>query len=1434
MANQTILWTALPNGFSPDGNSLRISLLAAPRLELAGEGKLGDFPDFVDWPATLARSRFIVHYGANPDVVIAGNDFVGLTRIDDRLGLPDSNIWQTLFPKSTLVIGYFYRDLTNHSVLSYPAGDMDKLVRDLYSGLAASPTDQLPTAETFLTNPAWIRLLNVVARLDHQFTNEKNGLRDTRQQFAAFKNRMFDPPHSESDEVKMAAHLARFQLFHTPPSKPKLEKYQNAKPGDAKSFAEWQGYERAELPQPGDFKKKIDFHQMVAAMHQYPTLMRRLGLVIDLSVARDAFSSSPDALLWAEVKLPQGAPSAGSPRTHARLDANRFQAVPRVPAPDLRVRDGLLDLDKKTFALLQSDVDGATMKVTNFARTLLTLRDQADHRVDPVTKHPREVGAPAVRNAGLMLVQNKRADSLKQAIDRQDGFNTQAKAAQNPPPPPAPAPPPPNMNAEDLVRGYRIDIWEDVSKRWHSLCKREAIYDIADGAAVINVTEEEGTVKLAATTSPDQTSNPDIIWLDEALDSWTGWSLCAPPPGKTIHHRATKIDEHGNEVTVHDDPVEDAEAEVPPGLRLKPTFRAAAGSLPRLRYGRRYWLRARVVDLAGNSLELQPKDFGPEQSRDNAQSYFRYEPISAPAFALVKPTPATTEEPKEGESMERMAIRSFNEKPPMNTWPSIQRARRFAVAPRTTQREAEQHGVLDRAGAVDASFFAMLAAKDNSLQQENIKTAGPLAGGPPVETGYAVMTDGEELPYLPDPLAVRIAARIFDHPGFSPDQIITIPFYDGSEWPDALPFKIEIYEKPGDVPRFDSASRTLFIPLPKAVRATLRLSVAPTSEALKILGVWNWLTAAQQAQTVIVNGRPMTVEKLAHRGQHWMLTPWRNIELVHAVQRPLLTPDFKRFRVDRSYSETFAIPRFVATCSIASTDRIDLRAAWNEPRDNVQDSQLENVSRLDNAFSIKITDDKSYGDVHEYHLDSPDVVDVNGDFHEQRGKRKVHEFHDTRYRRIKYWLEGTTKFREFLPANLLTKTVGGQTQPTEERINVIGEEMTTWIPSSAPPPAPEVLYVLPTFGWVRSEDETSKKSWRRGGGLRVYLNRPWNVSGYGEMLAVVLPPANFPGDPNKEPPPTTLKKFVTQWGNDPIWLSPFVAGVAPKRNNFPLARTSRDPDGKWLPGFAPADEWEQPPGPFRSSLQPSELRTEANAPFVEIAPHDVFYDEERQLWYCDIEVTWGAAYFPFIRLALARYQPVSVDTAHLSNIVIADFMPLVPDRWLSVSGTRDARTKRVLVFGNTYEDSSGHREAHGQPGAAAVTPSSVVSVWLERLEPSLGEDFGWQRESRAIIQRDNEKASPGPITAGRLRAMDLVRHREFEALIDESLIDRVFITPTLWQGSVTLPESRDPGARYRLVIAEYEEYLVDDNKPYEAPATKKGRRLVFVEHIELQ
>jgi hypothetical protein len=38
----------------------------------------------------------------------------------------------------------------------------------------------------------------------------------------------------------------------------------------------------------------------------------------------------------------------------------------------------------------------------------------------------------------------------------------------------------------------------------------------------------------------------------------------------------------------------------------------------------------------------------------------------------------------------------------------------------------------------------------------------------------------------------------------------------------------------------------------------------------------------------------------------------------------------------------------------------------------------------------------------------------------------------------------------------------------------------------------------------------------------------------------------------------------------------------------------------------------------------------------------------------------GNAYFPFVRLALARFQPDSIPDAHLSRVILAEFIQLVP------------------------------------------------------------------------------------------------------------------------------------------------------------------------------
>jgi hypothetical protein len=1458
MAKQTILITALPNGFTDNRRSaLRISLLISPRLESDDDTTLASFPDFVDWPGTIAQSRFQLFFGNNPAVEVNGNSTTGNRRLDKSLGLPDPKAWAALFPADTRVKGYEFRDVSSHRVLSYETDLMNQTVRDLYSSLAVSASDRLPTPTELINQPVIATLGQILREHDRTFTDKK-GIRQVDKQFKALR---------EFRGRDLRANLARFELFHTPSArwKPRVDKLQ---PGETKRPAEWGGYDQSPIPAKHDFQSNRDFHRMVAAMNQYPVVLRRLGLVVDLIVPTSAFPLGT-AELSAEMVLPD--PSTvervfgASPTTNTLLDDSHFRSNPRPMSPQdggYQIKDGLLDLAGDTFGLLQADVDGSSLKLVNLVRTLMMLNDNEPTRKDPVTQIEREMGAPSLRNAGLMLVHKQRGKVLEDTVARQKGFNKAAMDRADAISKNKPAPKPPSMFTQDLIRGYRIDIWDDKSEKWHSLCERRSIYDIADGKVVIDLEREEGTVRLAATTSVDKSNNGDIIWLHEALVSWTGWGLCAPPPGKTIHHQTIAKDddgnnvkdEDGNDVIVHEDPVGDPEPEVPPEINMTTQFRSVKGSLPRLRYGRRYWIRARAVDLAGNSLAPQPKDFGPEQTKDHAEGYFRFDPISAPALALVNRGPQATEVPHEGESMERIAIRTYNDQPLQNTIPSTEHSRRFAVPSRTTQREAEHHGMFDQNGKVDSAFYSVLVKQDNSLPTEIIKMAGPL-DKTPVDTKFAVMTDGDDLPYLPDPVALTVAARIFDHPTFPSKKIINIPFYANTKWPKALPFKIEVYENPGDVPRYDEPTRTLLIPLPKAARATLRLSIQPDPKDLALMGVWNWLKETQRQQMIVVDGQSMTRQQFALNGQHWMITPWRNVELVHAVQRPLITPELDRFLLHtRRTGETAVEIGFQAPCSIASTDRLDLRAEWNEPHEeNIADILPDNRNRIDHAYSIKITDPRRFGGQPECLIvpHETDRIQVGNLIDRPFGAKK-HEFHDTRYRRIEYWLEGTTKFREFMPPGLLLK----KDEPTEENINVVGKRRVDWIKSSASPPAPEVLYVVPTFGWVRSSDKNTRNSWRRGGGLRVYLNRPWNASGYGEMLAVVMPGAGFHGDPEKSPAEKPAKNFVTQWGIDPIWVSANVSGIGPKLANFPLTRTKPDPDGKWLPKNAPLSEADQRAGNFKiTDLSHPDFPNTPEEARVDIAPHDVFFDEERQLWYCDIEVAWGTSYYPFIRLALARYQPESIFGAHLSNVVLADFMPLIPDRWLNVTHTNDIRTRRVTVYGNSYSDSGPHHEAELAPSASFITPSgpilveppdvaetSVVEVWVERFEPTFGEDFGWVKETHAIVSRSGKRrpvdveATPATRLSSQLkrRVNELVKAREFEALLDEKLIDQVFFTPRLWDGSVTLPGDAPKDTRYRLAIAEYEEYIVDDrDNAYDRFIKSKGRRLVFMEYVEL-
>src|SRR5579862_5564843 len=257
----------------------------------------------------------------------------------------------------------------------------------------------------------------------------------------------------------------------------------------------------------------------------------------------------------------------------------------------------------------------------------------------------------------------------------------------------------------------------------------------------------------------------------------------------------------------------------------------------------------------------------------------------------------------------------------------------------------------------------------------------------------------------------------------------------------------------------------------KAERAIVRISsLLPAAGLLKMA-----------ATKLIADQHPTPTAaaaliQLIENGQHWMFTPWRTIELVHAVQKPLQSPDIENIRVARGLNQIYALPVISNLLHAKSTARLDVWGAWAEPLD-------------DPANAASAT-----GPISQPHTAHPfDVKIARGDA--PSGQYLVdghqHVFGDTRYRRVTYQIDATTRFREFMPPAIR----GDDTQ-----LKVTGKALRTWIPNAAPPPPPSVLYVVPTFGWTRQSQSGQATSMRAGGGLRVYMARPWLASGFGEML----------------------------------------------------------------------------------------------------------------------------------------------------------------------------------------------------------------------------------------------------------------------------------------------------------------------------------------------
>lgn len=1343
--SEEIVWTALPNGIrkaqaAGEKNYLMLSVFVAPRLRVANtplEPRLARFDDFLDWPSRVKQLEFDVQFGAAAKV-----------RAKKVTPDPDSDLWTALFKNNTKVESFTMPDYNQRPILDYPVAHVRDFLKSKYLGIAATP-------ETAVKLPSMAQLahddvLGMIAFAPHEThvaardigaVLPANKALDLKRQVTADLTSMKAYPRSAVANPE--TDFARLAAFHEPMLV---------------------GPERIPITPP-----ELDFHTALSSLGKFPELMRKLGLVIDLEIelasmpAVSTVKVTPD---WGTIKSQA---VSRSPRTAYVLSKDAFMVAPRPDESD--IANGMLKLGSDHFEVITLDVDGAAskaMELANQATAAIAIPNSA--------KAKEPAGLPSLRTSGISVVRDGRADKTHKALVMAYNYYHAPGSGDDA-----------ALFADDVMRGIRVDVWDSASGNWNSLCRRKGLYKFLDNSREVEI-EDEGFVSSAVTKAPEGSKSDDpTLRQHQSLFTWTGWSLCAPRPGKTI----TLKDEPGN---VENDPAVN--------FRLKTSFAVAKGSLPKLRYGNTYRIRARIVDLAGNSLrydEPDPKDFS---LATPPTVYARFEPVGSPALvqrvdpkgasaskpvARSKKSDAATVQPPDwgspGESVERLVIRSFNASPDLDKEVAKQVTDRHVAPPKSAEISAELHGMFDVGGVPSKASYATITGRDASFKE-------PYPGSGSIEPAETLL-----LPYLPDPLA--LGATLFGLPGASGASLVD--YYSKTKWPDAEPFRLMLVEGAGQ-PKWDASARVLTVLLPKAEVVTFSISSTLKDQNLQPMAIWNWLEQASANPTpgaarVVTPSGPKpriqvprknaaastksrstsiapvneashtaipalapssgitnvqvshevlaSLKNIAAEGRHWMMTPYRTITLVHAVQQPLMQPsiDIDSHR-DLGDSGVYLNGKFGIHGK--STSKVTLVAEWSEPVDPVSEKKWRTIS--------------GHASVFEKSNDAPDTSII------YKGER--HEFHDTKYRKVRYTPIATTRFREYFPPSV-----------TDDPKNITrsGAEFELDILSSARPAAPKILYVVPTFGWEEpKKDGATITRKRAGGGLRVYLDRPWFSSGDGELLGVVLVPQAGYAKQQPAPPGDEFKPYVTQWGVDPTWDARDLLTKVPLAEQFTQAATI----GKNL-SISEVKSTESPMGAK-----------------VAVAGHKVEYDETRQLWYCDITIDPGSAYYPFIRLALARYQPKSVENAHLSRVVLADFAQLAPDRTAIVTHSSATALKVAVNGTGVYQ------------GSWLGQKTSEVEVSLEERKQGVADDLGWMPVSNSTVA---------------------LEPHEYSALT------------TTWVGDITLPAQASPGM-YRLVIKEYERYAVDKAPEGSAPKVMMNiqaplptdRRLVYADTLILQ
>lgn len=1419
MAKQKIVWTALPYGRVAEGplaGRLRVSIVVSPRLtpETADEQKLGaaGFADFHDWPTTLSSAELHLRVG-------------GAKVPLEIISKTEPDLWTQFFPKKTPVEGFVFKDMSKVNLRSYPVRNVLGFLRKHYGNLATQSAGTHPTllpwdqahgalkgmltdlgTRTQKINFGHTSIEAMLPGFDRFFddSNEKSLERHLNGSVfgpdSCYRSRLVGPDGKPGKQT--AAVRALPADWHDPAGGGSdaslMAQFASA---DEYTFYQTNRFYRRSVPTDEQRKMRrpdlknipaspkepdFDFHQIIASLADYPQVLRALGLIIDCvlpesNAVLSALEGNPSAegTLGVEVEWNNGHDKNADayPSTAWHVTKTRFVTCERTDDHT----GGLLSLagttdptlshaksDKKSdFDVYQVDPDGAGLKTTNYllsAQNLIgkSLKPGSHGEVTYTTGDRQPVAA--LRSGGLGVSRHGRATEVALTAAatalKNTALETSADESRKV-----------VLFIEDVLRGYRVDVSHH--DKWFSLCKREGEYKLINTHKELKFEPDEGYVKGASTTG----DGSDDHYLHESLFRWTGWSLAAPRPGNAI--RSVESDDSG----LQGETVEEITETAKKGNGLAVRFHARRGTLPRLRFGENYRFRARIVDLAGNSLDLEDPSLKPLEQATESVSYLRYEPVDPPALIH-------RHRLSEGESLELMVIRSNFDKNPADylatadfkkaiqqpasaDFEYVADNERHVIPPKSAQLQCEQHALFEAAfgGSTPAAIKAAYetaareagtlydplpgtkielitpASAQDVAQTMTVPPAMPSkdepTGGRLVGGQYILhREESVQTPYLPDGAAGGLALRGMTRMDFArigitepmvlgpgaivvqgPNQELVLIVKYAEEWPDTQGLRIVVQERGH---KLDDASCQENFPddgRPKWDDQKRVLTLFLRKGHIARLRYASYIDARFIDHFGLPRWSNTSADSKFIAGMALLGMHW-----MLTPYRPLVLVHATQQPVCTPMLQKVDAPREVGSTYTDLDADIQLHGPSTGKfevvahwQEWIDDPEQPRPKRLDMQARLSEINLPENG---------PNNIALAAAAHATQppqgnaaispAQRALGNRHDF----------GDTRFR----------LVRYQLEATTRFREYFPEALYAQRPliTRTGPEALETKALLGT-----DNDYGAPVLFNVNGatpnGTRVLNTAVPDVP----RIVYIVPTFRWAQDLGA----AKSTQSSTRFGNGlRVYLERpwFSSGDGEMLGVVLLSDGGRFTDipkamvpyvTQW--GLDPLFDSAIPKSLCRANDFNARIGSET-LPLIEtgenvhVVGHRVQWDDVRKLWYCDIEIDTGASYMPFIRLALVRYQPNSLSGMKISRVVMADFAQLLPRRRAVL--TRTGQAVQISLHGTMPEKGSMeyHNDSAHQgisflppPGATMESGRNKVELILQTRDPNIDSDLAW-------------------------------------------------------------------------------------------------------------